>query len=251
MSRLLQEKDTAYELLLSKYEQLRAEKKAEVSTLLESASETAEQSLRSSAAMVAHWKAECAAAHAATADVQRQLEAMQTRLAAQEEETQRALSESASRAKQIEDIQSKRQSSAQATTCAVQSKQARTPHGATFAHACASLSVVCFFRGARMSRSLTAVSVAESGLVAAQSASAQSAARESLLLQQAAAATEKQTQLDKIIDTYMVSDTDRPHVSLFAASQSAAQCSSPVLGPRLHSSHLAFVSSVYFLIFSC
>lgn len=48
------------------------------------------------------------------------------------------------------------------------------------------------------------MAVAESGLVAAQSASAQSAARESLLLQQAAAATEKQTQLDKIIDTYMV-----------------------------------------------
>jgi len=107
MQRVLDEKDAAYEQLLAQHRKLKEQKKAELGTLVDGAAAAAEQHVRSGAAMVAHWKQECAAAAAAAAAEHLAVEATQVKLRAQEEETQQYIDRSKLLEKELED--SKRQ----------------------------------------------------------------------------------------------------------------------------------------------
>jgi hypothetical protein len=107
IARVLEEKDAAYEQLLTQHRKLKEQKKAELGALVDGAAQAAEQHVRSGAAMVAHWKAECTAAAAATAAEHKQLEVTQAKLRAQEEETQQYIDQSAALAKQLEEMTKK------------------------------------------------------------------------------------------------------------------------------------------------
>jgi len=107
MSRLLEEKDAAYELLLSQHRKLKEQKQLDLSALVDGAAAAAELHVRSGAAMVAHWKAEVATSAAATAAEAKAHEATRAKLAAQEEETQHYITKSEELAKKLEEITKK------------------------------------------------------------------------------------------------------------------------------------------------